>query len=145
MGTPGAPGDPHQSFVATTPNDDPARCTELTPGRNPNRQRVALRRLGLGSQPPQPCYSGLLPEAAGSAGKLKHAAPVASMRQTWLTLVRYDSAKRSSCLLKFKTVANGCSLFLVGLLSRKPLSPKHRSTFLPLQHTATLISSVDWG
>ena len=39
----------------------------------------------------------------------------------------------------------GCSLFRVGLLSRKPLSPKHRSTFLPLQHTATLISSVDWG
>ena len=38
-----------------------------------------------------------------------------------------------------------CSLFRVGLLSRKPLSPKHRSTFLPLQHTATLIFSVDWG
>ena len=27
---------------------------------------------------------------------------------------------------------------------RKPLSPKHRSTFLSLQHTATLIFSVDW-
>ena len=26
-----------------------------------------------------------------------------------------------------------CSLFLVGLLSRKPLSLMHRSTFLPLQ------------
>ena len=26
----------------------------------------------------------------------------------------------------------------------KPLSPKHRSTFLPLQHAATLIFSVDW-
>ena len=36
-------------------------------------------------------------------------------------------------------------MFRVGLLFQKPLSPKHRSTFLPLQHTATLISSVDWG
>ena len=59
--------------------------------------------------------------------------------------MRYDSAKRSSFLLTFKTVANGCSLFLVGLLSRKPLSPKHRSTFLPLQHAATVILSVDPG
>ena len=39
----------------------------------------------------------------------------------------------------------GCSLFLVGLLSRKPLSQMHRSTFLPLQPAATLIFSVDWG
>ena len=30
-------------------------------------------------------------------------------------------------------------------VSPNHLSPKHRSTFLPLQHTATLISSVDWG
>ena len=27
----------------------------------------------------------------------------------------------------------------------KPLSPMDKSTFLPLQHTATLIFSVDWG
>ena len=27
----------------------------------------------------------------------------------------------------------------------KPSSLKHRSTFLPLQHAATLIFSVDWG
>ena len=59
--------------------------------------------------------------------------------------MRYDSAKRSSFLLTIKTVANGCSLFLVGLLSRKPLSTKHRSTFLPLQHADTLIYSVDSG
>ena len=39
----------------------------------------------------------------------------------------------------------GCSLFLVGLLFHKPLSQKHRSTFLPIQHAATLISSLDWG
>ena len=38
-----------------------------------------------------------------------------------------------------------CSLFRVGFVIPKPLSPKHRSTFLPLQHTATLISSVDSG
>ena len=39
----------------------------------------------------------------------------------------------------------GCSLFRVGFVIPKPLSPKHRSTFLPLQHAATLILSVDWG
>ena len=39
----------------------------------------------------------------------------------------------------------GCSLFLVGFLSRKPLSQMQRSTFLPLHHAATLIPSVDWG
>ena len=36
-------------------------------------------------------------------------------------------------------------MFRVGFVIPKPLSPKHRSTFLPLQHTATLISSVDSG
>ena len=39
----------------------------------------------------------------------------------------------------------GCSLFPVGFLSRKPLSQKHRITFLPLHHAATIIPSVDWG
>ena len=39
----------------------------------------------------------------------------------------------------------GCSLFLVGFLSRKPLSQMQSSTFLPIHHAATLISSVDWG
>ena len=32
-----------------------------------------------------------------------------------------------------------------GFLFQKPLSQMHGSTFLPLQHTATLIFSVDWG
>ena len=39
----------------------------------------------------------------------------------------------------------GCSLFLVGFLSRKPLSQMQRNTFLPLHHAATLSPSVDWG
>ena len=39
----------------------------------------------------------------------------------------------------------GCSWSRVGFVFPKPLSPKHRSTFLPLQHAATLILSVDWG
>ena len=30
-------------------------------------------------------------------------------------------------------------------LQQQPLSQKHRSTFLPLQHAATRIFSVDWG
>ena len=92
-----------------------------------------------------------------AAGKPKKVALVASMRKllvmlnamlkhgspSWLPLARYDSASRRSCRLTFKTVAIGCSLFLVGLLFHKPLSQMHRSTFLPLQHAATLISSVD--
>ena len=106
----------------------------------------------VGSQPPQPCYSGLLPEAAGKpkkggAGRVHAQTAGYAQRhaQTWLPLARYDSASRRSCLLTFKTVAIECSLFLVGLLSRKPLSQMHRSTFLPLQPAATLIFSVDWG
>ena len=39
----------------------------------------------------------------------------------------------------------GCSLSGVGFVFPKPLSQKHRSTFLPLQHAATFIFSVDWG
>ena len=33
----------------------------------------------------------------------------------------------------------------VGFVFPKPLSPKHRSTLLPIQPAATLIFSVDWG
>ena len=90
-----------------------------------------------------------------AAGKPKKVALVACMRkllvilkrhaQTRLPLVRDDSTRSRSFLLTFKTVAFGCSLFLVGFLSRNPLSQMHRSTFLPLQLAATLIFSVDWG
>ena len=65
--------------------------------------------------------------------------------QSWLPLVRYDSASRRSFLLTFKTVAIGCSWSGVVFLSRKTLSQMHRSTFLPIQPAATLILSVDWG
>ena len=70
----------------------------------------------VGSQPPQPCYPGLLPEAAGSwqaekggAGRVHAQTAGYTQRhvQTWLPLVRYDSASRSSFLLTFKTVAIG--------------------------------------
>ena len=37
----------------------------------------------------------------------------------------------------------GRSLFLVGFLSRKPLSQMHRSGLLPLQPVASIIFSVD--
>ena len=80
----------------------------------------------VGSQPPQPCYPGLLPEAAGSWQAEKGGALVASMRKLlvilngmlkhWLPLVRYDSASRRTFLLTFKTVAIGCSLFPSGFL-----------------------------
>ena len=79
----------------------------------------------VGSQPPQPCYPGLLPEAAGSwqaekggAGRVHAQTAGYTQRhsQTWLPLVRYDSASRRSFLLTFKTVAIGCSLFPGGFL-----------------------------
>ena len=74
----------------------------------------------VGSQPPQPCYPGLLPEAAGSwqaekggAGRVHAQTAGYTQRhaQTWLPLVRYDPASRRSFLLTFKTVAIGCTLF----------------------------------
>ena len=77
-----------------------------------------------------------------AAGKPKKVALVASMRKLLVILNamlkhgypwRDDSASRRSCLLTFKTVAIGCSWSGVVFLSRKPLSPKHRSTLLPLQ------------
>ena len=40
--------------------------------------------------------------------------------QTWLPLARYDSARRRSCLLTFKTVVIGRSLFRVGFVFPKP-------------------------
>ena len=39
----------------------------------------------------------------------------------------------------------GCSLSRAGFVFPKPLSQKHRSTFLTLQHAETFIFSVDWG
>ena len=39
----------------------------------------------------------------------------------------------------------GCSSSGVRFVFPEPLSQMHRSTFSPLQHTATLIFSVDWG
>ena len=39
----------------------------------------------------------------------------------------------------------GCSSFRVGFLFQKPLSPMYKGTFLPLQHAATFIFSVDSG
>ena len=57
----------------------------------------------VGSQPPQPCYPGLLPEAAGSwqaekggAGRVHAQTAGYTQRhaQTWLPLARYDSASR---------------------------------------------------
>ena len=54
--------------------------------------------------------------------------------------------RRFGCGRDGQVVASvGCSLFRVGLPFHKPLSPKQRSTFLPLHHPATITSSVDWG
>ena len=92
-------------------------------------------------------YQRLLVSRKNGAGRVHAQTAGYTQRhaQSWLSVVRYDSASRRSFLLTFKTVAIGCSLFLVGLLFHKPLSQKHRSTFLPLQPAATLIFSVDWA
>ena len=79
----------------------------------------------VGSQPPQPCYPGLLREAAGSwqaekggAGRVHAQTAGYTQRhaQTWLPLVRYDPASRRSFLLTFKTVTIGCFFSGTGLL-----------------------------
>ena len=91
----------------------------------------------VGSQPPQPCYPGHLPEAAGSwqaekggAGRVHAQTAGYTQRhaQTWLPLVRCDPASRRSFLLTFKTVAIGCSLFPGGFSVPEPLSRIQRST-----------------
>ena len=96
----------------------------------------------VGSQPPQPCYPGLLPEAAGSwqaekggAGRVHAQTAGYTQRhaQTWLPLVRYDPASRRSFLLTFKTVAIGCVLISRWFSVPKPLSQIQRSTLWPLQ------------
>ena len=111
-----------------------------------SRVRAVLHRGALAASRHNPAirdfHQGLL-----AAGKPKKAALVACMRKlpvmlnamlkhgspSWLPLARYGSASRRSCRLTFQTVAIGRSWFPVGLLSRKPLSQKHRSTFWPLQ------------
>ena len=90
------------------------------------RSRVRRPLHGsVGSQPPQSCYPGLLPEAAGSwqaekggAGRVHAQTAGYTQRhaQTWLPLVRYDPASRRSFLLTFKTVAIGCSFSGVGFV-----------------------------
>ena len=122
---------------AESPTDrHPCRRGSLQPGQR--RPAGQTRRLGrtlpgggrplhgsVGSQPPQPCYPGLLPEAAGSwqaekggAGRVhvQTAGDTQRHAQTWLPLVRYDPASRRSFLLTFKTVAIGCSFSEVGFL-----------------------------
>ena len=92
------------------------------------RSRVRAGRPlhgSVGSQPPQPCYPGLLPEAAGSwqaekggAGRVHAQTAGYTQRhaQTWLPLVRHNPASRRSFLLTFKTVAIGCSFSGVGFV-----------------------------
>ena len=98
----------------------------------------------VGSQPPQPCYPGLLPEAAGSwqaekggAGRVHAQTAGYTQRhaQTWLPLVRYDSASRRSFLLTFKTVAIGCS-FSGRFAVPKPSSQIQRRTLWLLQQAS---------
>ena len=73
-----------------------------------------------------------------SAGKPKKLALTACIRKLLIIL-------NSMLKLHFKTVAIGYSWSRVGFVFPKPLSPMHRSIFLPIQHAATLIFSVDRG
>ena len=126
--------------------------------RDSGALRGTTRRLGrtlpgagrplhgsVSSQPPQPCYPGLLPEAAGrwpaekgGAGRVhaQTADYTQQHAQTWLPLVRYDSASRRSFLLTFKTVAIGCSFYGFGFVFRKPLSQIQGSTRWLLQEAS---------
>ena len=105
----------------------------------------------VGSQPPQPCYPGLLPEAAGSwqtekggAGRVHAQTAGYSQRhaQTWLPLVRYNSASRRSFMLTLKTASVGCSSFRAGFLFQKPLSPRPGALSHPF--TTPTHSSPRW-
>ena len=108
----------------------------------------------VGSQPPQPCYPGLLPEAAGSwqaekggAGRVHAQTAGYTQRhaQTWLPLVRYDPASRRSFLLTFKTVAIGCSFSGVGLLFKNHYPRFRGAPFCPFRRPHTPTRSVDSG
>ena len=71
----------------------------------------------------------------------------ASSSATWGKGSRSCSITRSNW--PWTSAGDSCYwVFLVsgvGFLFQKPLSPKHRSTLLPVQLAATLIFSVDWG
>ena len=110
-----------------------AKCVErlLDAGFSQEAVETALAALGVppgGHHPPKQTawLNQASPMTATSIPE-----PVTPV-QTWLPVVRYDSASSRSFLLTFKTVAIGCSCFGTDSLSRKPLSPKHRSAFLPL-------------
>ena len=108
----------------------------------------------VGSQPPQPCYPGLLPEAAGSwqaekggAGRV-HAQTAGYTQwhaQTRLPLVRYDSARSRSFLLTFKTVAIGCSLFPGSFLFQNHYPRFRGAPSCRFRRPLTRPRSVDWG
>ena len=140
-------------------------CGSLQPGQwHPAGQ---TRRLGrtlpgagrplhgsVGRQPPQPCYPGLLREAAGSwqaekggAGRVHAQTAGYTQRhaQTWLPLVRYDPASRRSFLLTFKTAAIGCSLFPGGFLFQNRYPRFRGAPFWFLRWPLTRVLSVDWG
>ena len=65
--------------------------------------------------------------------------------QTWLPLVRYDSASRRSFLLTFKTVAIGCSLFLAGFLFKNHYPRFTGAPFHPFSKPPLPAPSVDSG
>ena len=87
---------------------------------------------------------------AGANGRLtlraegKRARP--DSNRIGMRLARSGHQRRFACGRGGCMVASfGCSLSGVGFVFPKPLSQKHRSTFLPLQHAATFIFSVDWS
>ena len=94
--------------------------------------------LGLGRDPGpgagQPVRAGPDAGPAWLAGSAQHWPPGGGRQR------RFGCGRGGHLLASF-----GCSWPGDGFLFQKPLSQMHRSTFLPLQHTATLIFSVDWG
>ena len=107
--------------------------------------KSALRRLALANLEPNRSelkYPKVRRPQIISVYAMFQCANYADYRKTRLPCRR----RRSGCGRGRYVVASiWCSFFWVGLVFHKPLSQKQRGTFLSLQHTATIISSVDWG
>ena len=103
------------------------------------------RRFQIPPQYPEPAFRPLDPELClEQILCFKHRRKVArdnTVRFQLDTLQLLPGPERPS--YAGATVAIGCSFSGVGVVFPKPLSPNHRSAFLPLQHAATLIFSVD--
>ena len=135
---------PHRKLRRNVPRVDGALTTQpMVPavplGCSTSASSACRRRwLVLGHRPGR--------GGAERVGTSRDAKPMwlAGSAERWATgggHRRRFACGRGGCVV----ASIGRSSVLVGRAVQQPLSPKHRSTFLPPQHAATLIFSVDWG